>query len=248
VSAAFLVAGSLTAGFHKNEPEPTNLFYVLNADKGDAIWASSDRKLNEWTSRFIPEGAARGAITEYMPTPPSPMRQGVAQSYWNSPTDAAQFEAPHAEMVFDRTEDGTRTLRLRVTSRRQASVLSVFIESDNEVESVDVNGLRRRPMSDPSGSPSPAAEGPPQPGGFPRREIRRPKWAVSYHGPPAEGFEVGFRLTSPEPLRIRVVDQTYELPAALMHSYLPAPDYMMQTPYPYDQFGGSTFVSKAFNF
>jgi hypothetical protein len=251
VCVGFLVAGSLSAGFHKNEPRPTNLFYVLNADNGNAIWASSDRQLNEWTSQFIPEGSSRGAITDYMPTPPTPMMQmqGVGLGYWSSRATAMPLDAPHAEVLYDETADGTRTLRLRVSSPRRASVLSVFVESDTPLEQVDVNGLRRRPMADPSADPaaSPTPEAPPPPG-VPRREMRRPKWAVSYHAPSPEGFEVGFQMKSTEPLRIRVVDQTYELPTALMPSNSSAPDYMMQTPYPYDQFGGATFVSKSFNF
>ncbi|HWS85816.1 MAG TPA: M20/M25/M40 family metallo-hydrolase [Pyrinomonadaceae bacterium] len=260
---ASLVAGSMTAGFHKNEPRPTNLFYVLNADTGKAIWASSDKKLNEWTSRFIPEDAPRGPISDYMPTPPNMfMLQRGAHSYWSSQASAVPLDAPHAEMIHDRTDDGTRILRIRVTSRRQATVVSVFVESDTLVESVDVNGLRRRTMPGgpagtppgpasgppPPGSASPAGEEQPPPGGIPRREMRRPRWSISYHAPLPEGFEVGFEIKSPEPLRIRVVDQTYELPAALLASYPPAPDYMMPTPYPFDQFGGATFVSKSFNF
>ncbi len=251
VFVGFLVAGSLSAGFHKNEPQPTNLFYVLNADNGKAIWASSDRKTNEWTSQFIPEGSSRGAITEYMPTPSTPMMQmqGVGLNYWSGHADATPLDAPRAEVVYDATQDGTRTLRLRVTSSRRASVLSVFVESDTQLEQVDVNGLRRRLSVDPSADPS-ASSGAEAaaPAGVPRREMRRPKWAVSYHSPSPDGIEVGFRMKATEPLRIRVVDQTYELPAALMPSYKPAPDYMMQTPYPYDQFGGATFVSKSFNF
>src|ERR1043165_297363 len=259
VCVAFMVAGSLTAGFGKNEPKPTNLFYVLNADNGKAIWASSDRKLDEWTSQFIPEGAPRGPITEYMPTPPTQMMmlQGGGQSYWSSQTSAVPLEIPRAEVVSDTTEDGTRLLHLRVSSTRGASVLSVFVESDTQIEKVDVDGLRRRVMPGPapgtpqaSGGQPPAGmiQGQPASGMLPRRELRGLKWAVSFHAPPPEGFVVGFEIKSPEPIKIRVVDQTYDLPPALMPSYRPAPDYMMPTPYPFDQFSGATFVSKSFTF
>jgi hypothetical protein len=241
---AFLVAGSTTAGFHKNEPKPSNLFYVLNADTGKAIWASSDRTLNEWTSRFIPAAEARGPIADYMTTPPNPlMPQGGGQSYWSGMADALPLEAPRAELLIDTTEDGTRFLHLRVSSRRLAPVISVFVESDTQLASVAVNGRRRVMAEQTPGAP----EGQP-PSGMQGRQARRPRWALSYHAPLPEGFEVIFEIKSPEPLRIRVVDQTYELPAALMPPGGTAPDYMMQTPWPFDQFGGATYVSKSFNF
>jgi hypothetical protein len=263
VCVAFMVAGSLTAGFGKSGPKPTNLFYVLNADNGKAIWASSDKKLNEWTSQFIPEGAPRGPITEYMPTPPTEMMMmmmpGGMQSYWNSQTTAVPLEAPRAEVVSDTTEDGARRLRLHVSSTRSPSVISVFVESDTQLVRVEVDGLLRRVMPGPGpGAPQPG--GGPQPAGNvqvqpptgtgpgPRREMKGLKWAVSFYSPPAEGFNVGFEMLTPEPIKIRVVDQTYELPPALMPSYSPAPDYMMPTPYPFDQFSGATFVSKSFTF
>jgi hypothetical protein len=259
VCAASMVAGSLTAGFGKSGPKPTNLFYVLNADNGKAIWASSDRKLNEWTSQFIPEGASKGPITEYMPTPPTEMMmmQGGGQNYWNSQTSAVPLEPPRAEVVSDTTEEGTRQLRIHVSSARAPSVVSVFVESDTQLVRVEVDGLLRRVMPGPApgaaqagGGQQPAGTVQVQPpaGPAPRRELKGLKWGVSFHAPPAEGFTVGFEMMSPEPIKIRVVDQTYELPPALMPSYSPAPDYMMPTPYPYDQFSGATFVSKSFTF
>jgi hypothetical protein len=261
VCAAFMVAGSLTSGFGQSGPKPTNLFYVLNADNGKAIWASSDRKLNEWTSQFIPEGASKGPITEYMPTPPTEMMQmmmpGGGQSYWNSQASAVSLESPRAEVVSDTTEDGARHLRIHVSSARAPSVVSVFVESDTQLVRVEVNGLLRRVMPGPAPG-APQAGGGPQPAGkvlvqpptgaAPRRELKGLKWGVSFHAPPPEGFNVGFEMMTSEPIKIRVVDQTYELPPALMPSYSPAPDYMMPTPYPYDQFSGATFVSKSFTF
>lgn len=250
ISMIFLMAGSLTSGFHKNEPKPANLFYVLNADNGKAIWASSDKNLDEWTSQFISAGAARGAITEYMPTRnPMMLMQGGGQSFWSSQTSAAPLEAPQVEVLLDRTGDGTRLLRLRVSSKREASVLSVFVESDAQMASVEVNGLRRRMMTDASETATPVPEAL-STGMIPRREVRTrsQNWAMSFHAPPPEGFEVAFEIKSPPPIRIRVVDQAYELPATLMPSYRPAPDYLMPTAYPYDQYGGATFVSKSFNF
>lgn len=248
VFVIFLVAGSLTAGFNKNDPKPASLFYVLNSDNGKAIWASSDRKLDQWASQFIPAGASRGAITEYMPTSnPMMSMQGGPQSFWSSQTTAVPLDAPHAEILVDTTENGTRLLRLRVSSKRQASVLSVFVESDAQIASFDVNGLRRRMMPDAAETPTPGNDAQP-PGMLPRMRTRSRNWAMSFHAPPPEGIVVGFEIRSLPPIRIRVVDQTYELPATLMPSYRPAPDYLMPTAYPYELYGGATFVSKSFNF
>ena len=250
VCVAFLIAGSLSAGFNKNEPKPANLFYVLNADNGKAIWASSDKKLDEWTLQFIPAGSSRGAITEYMPTSnPMMSMQGSGQSFLSSQTSAVPLEGPQAAVLIDKTEDGTRFLRLRVTTNRQASVLSVFVDSDAQIPSVEVNGLRRRMMADASETSTPANEAPPT-RMMPRREMRMrsQNWAMSFHAPPLEGIEVAFEIKSPPPIRIRVVDQTYDLPITLMPSYRLSPDYLMPTSYPYVQYGGATFVSKSFNF
>ena len=64
ISLTFIVLGSWTSGFNRDHPQPTNIFYALNADSGKAVWASTDPRLNNWTIDFFAEGLKTGAISD----------------------------------------------------------------------------------------------------------------------------------------------------------------------------------------
>jgi len=73
-------------------------------------------------------------------------------------------------------------------------------------------------------------------------------WQLLYYAPPAEGIDLDFQIRPSQPLNIRVMDQSFELPASLLASFKPRPPDKIATAYPFNPFGDATIVTKRFNF
>jgi hypothetical protein len=144
--------------------------------------------------------------------------------YLQSAAPAANLPAPLVTPLDDRTSNGVRALRLRVTSPRNAPVVSIFVDSNTEILKATVNGKRVDDAED-----TVTAE-------------RRGQWSMRYYALPQEGIEFYCETKSTGPLKLRVVDQSYELPA---QTFRPRPDNIVPSSL---WLADSTFVSKSFVF
>lgn len=215
-----VVAGSLASGNDANHPKLDSIFYGLNADSGTAVWASADRKADEWTSQFFTADAADGVLPEFFST-------NSTGKYLKSPAPVEALAAPNIEVVEDGSQDGVRTLRLRITSPRHANLLSLYVDSKAEVLRATVNG---RPVDGKQTSTA---------------SKRAQHWSLRYYSVPTDGVEVLAEIKTAEPLKLRVVDQSYGLPVLQGKSLRARPDDTIPAPI---SITDSTFVSKSFTF
>lgn len=214
VSVGLIGAGSLTSGFDRSHPRPASIFYGLDVDKAKAVWASADEAPDSWTQQFFSTGNSRGGLPEYLPL--------SSRAFLQAPAPVIQLSAPQLELLNDETNNNVRTLRLRVTSPRQAAVVSLTIDPDTQLTGSAVNG---KVIKDQSGPENP--------------------WALRYYGLPQQGIEVTLMARSSAPINIRIVDQSYGLPAMQGISMQPRPENMMPSMLPY---ADSTFVTKSYKF
>jgi hypothetical protein len=221
VSLIFVVWGSWTSGFNRDRPRPTNIFYALNADSGKAVWASTDEPIDNWAADFFTEGVKKGSINDYSPS--------IWNRFSSSQAPNAQLPAPEIALVDDKTDNGVRNVRLRLTSRRAAPFIALTIESATPVLGASVNGkpIKNSKVMQPD---------PNQP------------WQLAFYGPPAEGVELDLQLPPSQPIKMRVVDQSFELPASLTASHKARPADKIPTAYPFNPYGDATMVSKTFAF
>ena len=98
-----------------------------------------------------------------------------------------EWPAPEVSVLEDKSESGVRTLRLRVRSARDAGTLSVYVDSNVTVLSASVNEM---PI-----------------------EERLDQWGMRLEGIPPQGVELKLQVNTSEPLKLRLVDQSYGLPA-----------------------------------
>ncbi len=221
ISLGFIVAGSLTAGFDANHPKPNSIFYGLNANTGKAIWASADEKPDEWTSQFLCSDTEKGTLAEYLPM--------VSGKFLKSQAPVAPLAAPKLEPLGDDVSDGVRTVRMRISSPRQARIIRVYIDSNTEVLAAVVNG-KQIGNNDTPAHITPGKQ-----------------WGLNYFALTKEGIELTLAVKSSQPLEIKAVDQSDGLPEIPGRSFNPRPNYMMPIP---SGFGvsDSTLVSKSFTF
>ena len=218
-TVALIAAGLLSSGFDANHPKMSSVFYGLNADRGQAVWASFDSQPNEWTSQFLSSGAQMKPLTELIPTSRAPFLQSEAP--------AATLASPELTLIKDEQHGDTRLIQLRVTSPRGAEIVSVYPEAGpEEVVGLSVNGK----TIDPKAVVTDKGRGP---------------WGLQYYGLPQEGAELTLQLKSVQPIRIRVTDRSYGLPQLSGLTLKPRPDYITLPP---TSTGEMTMVGKAFTF
>jgi Peptidase family M28 len=220
ISAGFIAAGLMIASFDRQHPKPNNIFYALNADTGKAVWASTDPRPDEWTSQLLSTNPENKPLSEFF----SPNSSSARLRQNSAPV--AKVDPPQIVVLNDQNSGEVRQLRLRITSTRMAPVLSLYVDSKAEFLSVIVNGTRL----DPSNTPM--------------LRNNNHAWNMRYVAPPPEGVEVGLEFKAQEPLKLRVVDQSYSLPE-IPNLNLARRDNTMPS---INGLSDATLVSKSFSF
>jgi hypothetical protein len=219
VSVGFLGAGIFGSNYDRQQPKLDTIFYGLNADTQNSVWATLDAVPDEWATAVF-KSNGNGKIQRIK----LPEFFGVRANrpIPSAQTDALPLAGPQLAVVSDKTAAGVRSLVLRVNSPRQAPVVSIYIDSQAEVQSFAVNGKRVDSVFAGKNS-----------------------WRLRYYALPVEGIELALDVKAQEPLEFRVVDQSYGLPALAGKPIAPRPSGLIPSSYP---FSDSTLVAKSFVF
>lgn len=215
----FLIGASITSHFDANHPKQDDVFYALQADTGQAVWASTSNRADEWTSQFFSAQSRIVELPDFFPGRPG--------RFMTSPAPGAELAAPMIEVLSESRTSTERTLRLHVTSLRRAPIISLYVDADAEVHGTDVNGkVIKREVS--GGGPAPGN-----------------RWALRYYALPANGIELTLVSQSSQTIRIKAVDQSYELPVISSAAFRPRPKSIIPAPLSRSD---ATLVSKSFTF
>jgi len=215
-----IIAGGLTTGFDEQHRKANNIFYVSNADSGKAVWASFDRAPDEWTSQFLTGDVKKIMKTELFPW--------MMQETLQSPAPVAPLAGPLLKVEGEATQNGVRSVRVRISLHRQSRTVYICAEPETEVLGALVNG--RRVAATGALTPS---------------QTRNP-WRLRYSALPKEGLELIIETKPSQPLRLRLIDVSYALPEIPGVAFKRRPEYLMPAP-SYD-FSDTTVVAKSFAF
>ncbi len=211
VAVGAITMAAVANGVDQSRPKVNSIFYALNSDSGKAVWASYEQRADEWTSQFLGQGATRGSLSEYFPI--------NSPNFLRVEAQPLPLEPPSVTVLEQSTQNGVRTLHLRLSSVRGAQIISASVEPTSGVVA-QVNGKPVNASLD---------------GG----------WGIRYYGAGQEGVDLILQLNSTAPIKIGLVDTTYGLPQAGASSYRERPDYMIPSQLPLSD---STLVSKSFTF
>lgn len=184
VAFALLAAATVRHHFDADQPRPDQIRYELDANRGEARWVTSDDRLDEWTSQFIPAG--------------TPRERGVRRSHPNgpatfvAPASVVPLAAPELTVLEDLSLPDLRLLRLRLLSRRVAPMLEVRIEAKAPLRRVSVGGQ----VLDFEGY-EPATRG---------------VVSLAFAAPPSDGVDLVVRLSTPAAVRIGVTELSSGIP------------------------------------
>jgi MFS family permease len=215
---ALVVYAQQTFKFDHDHPRQNNIFYALNADTGKATWASTDQQVDTWTSGFFSNGSERGSIEEYLPNKYNGFLRHAA------PAIAAR--GPEVILLEDQTTDDVRVTRLRITSPRQAPIISTYVDVTTPDLKATIDG---KSIGD-AAKPTPVDA--------------NHRWGLIYSAVPPNGIELVLRMKTPQPLKLSVVDRSFGLPQVPQISTIYPVDAI---PVP-TAMSDSTYVTRKFTF
>lgn len=202
-AVCFIAAALLQPEFTQQEPKSNEIFYVLNADTGKAVWATADARPDEWTSQFLSANAAAA------PLPDLPWLN--EQAFLQQPAPATTLTGPDIKIIDDQVQDQTRLIHMRVSSARDAAQL--FIYSGTEISEASVNG---QPLVKRQDAPA-----------WQKDQM------LIYSAPPREGIELVLKTKSSEPLIMKVVDRSYQFPEIANLAIKARPSDIVPAPFSY---------------
>lgn len=136
----FLLSAHFSSGFDKENAKPTSLVYILDADKNTAQWATYDKVLSGWTSKYVD-------VDQAQPIDPSfnalSSKYGTGFSY-TSEAPIKNIAPPIIETTMDTIIGDQRNLEICIMPQRNTNRLELFT---NEVEIIKA-GINKIELSD----------------------------------------------------------------------------------------------------
>ena len=135
-----MISAHLKSGFSKENPKPTSLLYVLDANTEKAIWATYEHVISDWTANYLTDAdEVDGLLSE----------NTISSKYGSrfTFTEEASLKAiptPNIEVQLDTIIDNIRKLRVCITPQRHINRLEVFT-NNTTILKADVNSV---PLSD----------------------------------------------------------------------------------------------------
>ncbi len=215
-----IVVAVVMPSFDAKHPKPNSILYALNADTGKALWASMDPRPDEWTSQFLSGRVQTNTLPDFFP-------RDLEDQFLQGEAQPVSLAAPEVKLLQDTSDGGARTLRFHIRSARQAPVVSLYIDSKTEVVKAWLNGR----VLEESNTAAIAKS--------------KDHWTMRFFGLPAEGLEFAAEIRSADPVKIRVVDASYNLPQFPQQSFVARPKDMIPSSTP---FSDTTLVSRSFTF
>ncbi|HPO16893.1 MAG TPA: M20/M25/M40 family metallo-hydrolase [Candidatus Hydrogenedentes bacterium] len=167
--------------FSSEYPKMNSLCYAMNWDTGQAFWLTSDSRLDTWTRSFFSKGAARESLEQFLPND--------MHRYLKAPAPMWSFDQPQMNVLDDQTQNGERTLHLKVVSPRKAAEIELFTKAPTEVLSASLNGML-------------LGEG---------KKAKPPFWRLHYRGFSGDGLDLVLTVPENNPVNLVVREKSFGL-------------------------------------
>jgi hypothetical protein len=183
-SACLIGAGVRLTVWSVEHPHPDTLIYSVNSDENKAKWVSYDAAPDAWTSHILG---------------PTPLKQsdpaytaGLERPVLTREATGVPLSAPFVAITQESVLDGERTIRVQITSKRDARSFVVRLPGHVKLSAAGWNGnVQAIHENSPTNHP----------------------WTFRFYNAPPEGASLEFRYSAQHPIRVWIADTTPGLPA-----------------------------------
>lgn len=201
----FLLIGYIKPAYNSGNPKSDSIVYLLDGDSKEALWASSSRNQDQWTSQFFTKAAEKKPLSNYFPNNERPFLVDKAP--------AVELATDGFEVLDDKTSDGVRTLHLKVKPAHDSRVVNLYLDPQAKVLTAVINGKRMEYDKRPA-----------EMGG----KIQK-SWELSCTAIPADGVDVVLETSQSGPIKVKMLSQSDGLPQIASLVLKPRPDDLIPT-------------------
>jgi hypothetical protein len=201
IGTILLSIATFNSGFSNTQPRPNTMSYLLDADRHQASWVSSDRHLDPWKTQIMGANARQQQV-EFALSP--------ASSGFSAPAPVINLPVLEVERLEPSTGSRKSTLRLRLKSLRQASIAYIDLTTQGTIQRAEID---RKPFDLTPLTPK-----------------QRQALKFIFFGLPPEGIELNLELTNSQSVQIKLEDYTWGLPAIPGKVIAPRPADLMPAP------------------
>jgi Peptidase family M28 len=198
IGAILLSIATFNSGFSAAHPRPNTMSYLLDANRGQASWVSSDHHLDPWKAQIMGANARQQQVEFGL----SPVSTG-----FSAPAPLVNLPALEVQRLESSTSSKS-TLRLRLKSPRQASIIYIDLTTQGTIERAEID---RQPLT-------------------PLLPKQRQALKFIFFGLPPAGIELNLELTDSQPVQMKLEDYTWGLPAMTGKAIAPRPADLMPAP------------------
>jgi hypothetical protein len=208
LSIGFFAKAHYYSGYELGKAKSNSLVYILDADKNNAIWATYDTNLDEWTKRYLGENPKDAKTLN---------GNALTSKYNSSLTYSADaplkiLSRPTIEFLKDSVIGGNRYLKIRITPTRKVNRYDVYANENLVIQNFKANGLT---LLGQKGS----------------KYERKSKKLVSYYVVDQLPLEIEFSVAASSVLDLDLMESSFDLMNNPQFSITKRADWMMPTPY-----------------
>jgi Peptidase family M28 len=201
IGTILLTIATFNSGFSAAHPRPNTMSYLLDADRGQASWVSSDRHLDDWKVQIMGANARQQQV-EFGLSP--------ASSGFSASAPVVNLPALEVQRLEPPTSGNKSTLRLRLKSPRQAEIAYIDLTTQGTIQRAAID---RKPLDLTPLTPK-----------------QRQALKFIFFGLPQEGIELTLELTNSQSVQMKLEDYTWDLPAISGKAIAPRPADLMPAP------------------
>jgi hypothetical protein len=201
IGAILLSNATINSGFSATQPRPNTMSYLLDANRSQASWVSSDRHLDPWQAQIMGANVRQQQVEFGL----SPVSTG-----FSAPAPRMNLPALEVQRLESSPSDSKSTLRLRLKSPRQAAIAYVDFTTQGTIEQAQID---RKPLDLTPLIPK-----------------QRQALKFIFFGLPPVGIELKLELTNAQSVEMKLEDYTWGLPAIAGKAIVPRPADLMPAP------------------
>jgi hypothetical protein len=196
------------SGFEASKARPNSLVYIYDADLDKAVWATYDKRLDDWTQTYLTDKPQPATHLE----PLQLFSKYNSKFTFTSEALVRDLAEPKVEFLLDSVIKSQRHVRIRITPGRNVNRYDIFANENLEIHNFKANGAK--------------ALG--QKGSLYERKTRK---VLSYYVVDNEPLEMQFSVSAKSELDMELMESSFDLMSNPAFEIKKRSSSMMPTPF-----------------